>query len=160
MLTTDSLEKILMLEKNEGRRRWLDSITDSMGMNWSKFQETVKDRGAWCVTLHGVVKSWTWLSNWTKTTKLLIIVFFFLIHITKKRILANIKFIFKYRSHNQNKKTVAQSSELQVPKPFSETSFMSLGKTQNSQGLFLIYKNKKSNFTISETASVTLFLKQ
>ena len=136
-----------MLEKSEGRRRrerqrmrWLDSITDSVGMNWSKLQEIVKDRGAWCVALHGVVKSWTWLSNWTKTTKLLIIVF--LIHITKKTIFINIKFIFKYRSHNQNKKTVAQSSELQVPKPFSETSFMSLGKTHNSQDLFLIYKIK------------------
>ena len=53
----DSLEKTLMLEKIEGRRRrgqermkWLDSITDSMDINLSKVQVTVEDRGAWCVS--------------------------------------------------------------------------------------------------------------
>lgn len=51
---------------------------------------------------------------------------------------------------------MAQSSEIQVPKPFSETSFMSLDKTQNSQDPFLIYKMRKSNFTISNAASVTM----
>ena len=57
----DSLEKILMLEKIEGRRRreqekmrWLNGITDSMDMNLSKVQEMVKDREAWSVALHGV----------------------------------------------------------------------------------------------------------
>ena len=49
-----------MLGKMKGKRRrrqrmrWLDIITDSMGMNLSKFQEIVEDRGAWCVTVHGV----------------------------------------------------------------------------------------------------------
>ena len=60
------LEKTLVLEKIEGRRRkgqqkirWLDSITDSMDTNLSKLQETVVDRGAWRATVHGVAKSQT-----------------------------------------------------------------------------------------------------
>ena len=47
--------------------RWLDDITDSMDMNWSKLWERVQNRGAWCAAIHGVVKSETWLSNWTHT---------------------------------------------------------------------------------------------
>ena len=43
--------------------RWLDSITDSMHMSLSKFREMVKDREAWCATVHGVEKSQTQLSN-------------------------------------------------------------------------------------------------
>ena len=48
--------------------RWLDSITNSMDMNLSKFQEIVEDRGAWCATVHEIVESGTWLSNWTTAT--------------------------------------------------------------------------------------------
>ena len=66
MQGANSLEKILMLGKTEGKRRrewqrkrWLDSITDSVDINLSKFHETVKDRGAWCAAVHGVAKSWT-----------------------------------------------------------------------------------------------------
>ena len=49
--------------------RWLDAITDLIGMSLSKFQEFVMDREAWRATVHGVAKSWTWLSDWTELTK-------------------------------------------------------------------------------------------
>ena len=72
MWRADSLEKTLMLEKMEGRRRrgwqrtrWLDSINDSMDMSLSTFQEMVKDREAWCAAVHGVTKSWMWLTETT-----------------------------------------------------------------------------------------------
>ena len=67
------LRKTLMLGKIEGgrrrgwqRMRWLDGITDSVDMSYSRPWEIVKDRGAWHATVHRVAKSWTWLSDWTE----------------------------------------------------------------------------------------------
>ena len=75
MRRADSLEKTVMLEKIEGKKRqgqqrirWLDGFTYSVNMNLSKLWEMVKDRETWCAAVHLITEIRIWLNNWTATT--------------------------------------------------------------------------------------------
>ena len=75
MWIADSMNKSQMLGRTEGQRRrgsqrirLLDTITDAMNMNLGKLWDMVRDREAWCASVHGVIKSWIWLDNWKITT--------------------------------------------------------------------------------------------
>ena len=59
-------ERLNAKRREQQRVPWLDGSPDSMNMNLNKLHEILKDRGAWCAAVHGVTKSRTWLSNWTR----------------------------------------------------------------------------------------------
>ena len=89
MWRTDSFEKTLNWERlraggeGDDRMKWLDGITDTMDMYLCGFRESVMDREAWHAVVHGVTKSWTWLSDWTELNDIIyqFVTFQLLIHL-------------------------------------------------------------------------------
>ena len=102
MRRTGSFKKTVMLGKIKGRRRrgrqrmrWLDCITDSVDMSLSKLEELVMDKEAWRAAVHGVTKSWTWLSDWVEWLSLCLSRNLPQIHIlTSSYLCASIKVLF------------------------------------------------------------------
>ena len=103
-----------MLEKIEGRKRRgkqrmrrLDGITDSMNMNLSKLWEIVEDRGTCQAAVHGITKSWTWLSNWTTTQAKIYC-----------QLICTARTFFWWKLHPTENKSLQE--EWKVPKPVNE----------------------------------------
>ena len=104
MWRVDPLEKTLMLGGIGDRRRrgwqrmwWLNGITDSMDMSLSELLELVMDRGAWRAAIHGITKSWTWLSNWTECDRMWEATFYLLSQRRYSRVLQISGFLKTYR---------------------------------------------------------------